>query len=272
MVIDKVLSKIRLHNTGIIYSIKININFYKMLMDTIKIENKKNTLLIAHRGASHLETENSYPAFVAAGNRSYYGIECDVHKTLDGKFVIIHDDFTGRVAIDNMEVEKTTYNCLRNLTLLDIDGKKGRNDIRIPSLKEYFEICKKYNKVAVLEFKNRFEKEEICQMVEIIKDLDYFEKTIFISFCLENLINLKNNYPTANSQYLIEKDLNDELIKILIKNKLDLDCLFSLLTKDNIKKLHDNNVKVNCWTVDDKEIALKLIDWGIDFITSNVLE
>ena len=50
-------------------------------MDTIKI-NRGNTRMIAHRGVSGLETENSIPAFVAAGNRSYYGVETvDVLRT-----------------------------------------------------------------------------------------------------------------------------------------------------------------------------------------------
>ena len=35
-------------------------------MDTIKIE-KKNTLMVAHRGVSGLEKENTLAAFIAAG-------------------------------------------------------------------------------------------------------------------------------------------------------------------------------------------------------------
>lgn len=241
-------------------------------MDTIKINNKGKTLMIAHRGASLLEKENTYPAFISAGNRTYYGIESDVHKTIDNKYVIIHDDWTGRVAIDNMEVEKTTYDTLRKLKLLDLDGKKGRNDIRIPSLEEYISICKKYDKVAVLEFKNKFEEKEIIEMTEIVKNLDYFDNTIFISFCLENLLNLRKNYVDAKAQYLVETVIDDKLIETLEKNKLDLDVLYTLLTKENIKQLHSKNIKINCWTVNKKEDAEKLIDLGVDYITTNTLE
>ena len=42
-------------------------------MDTVKII-KGKTKLIAHRGLSGIETENTAAAFVAAGNRDYYGI------------------------------------------------------------------------------------------------------------------------------------------------------------------------------------------------------
>lgn len=51
-------------------------------MDTRKF--KKNSVkVIAHRGLSGIERENTNAAFVAAGNRSYYGIETDVRRTAD---------------------------------------------------------------------------------------------------------------------------------------------------------------------------------------------
>ena len=46
-------------------------------MNTIKFD-KKNVKVIAHRGLSGIETENTNSAFVAAGNRSYFGIETDI--------------------------------------------------------------------------------------------------------------------------------------------------------------------------------------------------
>ena len=52
-------------------------------MDTIKIR-AGACKMVAHRGVSGLEKENTMAAFVAAGNRSYYGIATDIHRTLDG--------------------------------------------------------------------------------------------------------------------------------------------------------------------------------------------
>lgn len=243
------------------------------MKDTIKLKNKKNTLIIAHRGASGLEKENTYPAFIAGGNRSYYGLECDVHKTIDGKYVIIHDDFTGRVALDNLEVEKSTYETLRKLKLLDLNGKRGRNDLRIPSMEEYFNICKDYNKVAVFEFKNKFEENEIIEMVNIINKLDYLHNTIFISFCLDNLLTLRKHFPNTTAQFLIEGDkLTNDVIELLVKHNLDIDCYYKLLNKENINLLHSKNIKINCWTVNNQDDAQNLIDLGVDFITSNILE
>lgn len=239
-------------------------------MDTVKFD-KKSTLMVAHRGLSGIEKENTNAAFVAAGNRSYYGIETDVHKTLDGKYVVFHDDTTGRVAIDDMEVEKTTFDCLRNLLLTDIDGKKGRSDIRIPTLQEYISICKKYGKAAVLELKNAFAEEEIYEIADIIKELGYLENVIFISFCLENLVILRKKYPEQLAQFLVD-DYSDDLIDILTKNSLDLDIEYTALTQENMQTLHNAGIKVNCWTCNDPEAGEKLAEWGIEYITSNILE
>ena len=239
-------------------------------MNTIKFD-KKDTLIIAHRGLSGIEKENTNAAFVAAGNRSYYGIETDVHKTLDGRYVVFHDDTTGRVAIDDMEVEKTTFDCLRNLLLTDIDGKKGRTDIRIPTLEEYISICKKYEKIAVLELKNAFTEDEVYEIVDIIKSFDYLENVIFISFCLENLIFLRKKYPNQPAQFLID-NYEDWLLDTLKEHKLDLDIKYTSLNAENMKELHDAGIKVNCWTCDDAAAGEKLASLGIEYITSNILE
>ena len=96
-------------------------------MDTVKIK-AKGVKMIAHRGLSGIERENTYPAFVAAANRSYYGIETDVHKTADGHFVIIHDDTTDRVSAGEwkLDVEKSKYDQLKAVILPDFDGSTNR--------------------------------------------------------------------------------------------------------------------------------------------------
>lgn len=239
-------------------------------MNTIKINSGK-TLMVAHRGVSGLEKENTNAAFVAAGNRSHFGIETDVHRTLDGRFVCIHDDNTKRVAIDALEVEQSTFDTLRSLVLCDRDNVKGRTDLRIPTLQEYIRICKKYEKIGVLELKNTFDPADVEKIIAIIRDEDYLDGIIFISFSLENMIYLRTLLPQHPCQYLTD-DYSEELVETLLKYRLDLDIQYKALTKENIAYMHAKGIRVNCWTCDTKEDAEKLVDWGVDFITSNILE
>ena len=239
-------------------------------MDTIKID-KKNVKMVAHRGLSGIERENTNTAFVAAGNRSYYGIETDIHSTADGNYVLIHDDNTARVAIDDYKVEETDFDTLRSLILTDKDGTKSRSDIRIPTLPEYIGICKKYGKVAVLELKNAFPREQVYEICDMIAKMDYLDGTVFISFNYDNLVYLREKYPTQAAQFLISS-FPDDLIDRLKAHSLDLDIHYKALTEEHVKMLHKEGIEVNCWTVDNKDDAERLAAWGVDYITSNILE
>lgn len=239
-------------------------------MDTLHL-NVPKPQMIAHRGLSGLELENTASAFVAAGNRSYYGIETDVHRTVDGKFIIIHDDNTRRVAMDHLVIEESTYETLRSLHLCDKDGKRGRKDLILPSLQEYIQICKKYDKISVLELKNHFEPEDLDQIIAIISEEGWLEKTIFISFDLPNMINMRKKMPDQKLQFLIST-YPDWLEDTLKEHRLDLDIYYRSLTEEKVKTLHAAGIEINVWTVDELEDAQRLSQWGVDYITSNIIE
>ena len=240
-------------------------------MDTIKIECKGNTRMVAHRGASALERENTNAAFLAAANRSYYGIETDVHRTADGGFVLIHDDRTGRVCATDIPVESSTLADLRSLTLNDTHGLATRGDLVIPVLEEYAVICRDYGKVAVLELKSAFTESELQEIISTLVRCEALDRTVFISFVAENLILLRKLLPDHPVQFLTGK-LDEAVFDFLVREKMDLDVHYSALTKEWIDRLHGAGIVVNCWTVDDPEACRRLIDWGVDYITSNRCE
>ncbi len=242
-------------------------------MDTSKLKAVKPKM-IAHRGVSGLECENTNAAFVAAGNRSYFGIETDVHVTGDGKFVIIHDETTERVTRGdhNLNVEASDYAALESLVLPDIDGSTDRKDIRIPLLCEYVKICKKYAKVCVLEVKNHFEENDLRRLTEEVESLGYSENMIYISFDAANCVNLRKLLPNAKIQFLTADEVTEELMAFLLEHRLDLDIYHKRLTAETVHALHDKGILVNCWTCDNAEEATELARFGVDFITSNILE
>lgn len=244
-------------------------------MDTIKIDSG-NTRMIAHRGLSGLETENSIPAFVAAGNRSYYGIETDTHVTGDGRFIVLHDDSTGRVAWDDINVEASGYGLVRKIRLKDLHPVREasgevREDLVIPTLAEYVDICRKYGKVCILELKNEFSPEDIGRIVEEIRSLGYLEHVTFISFALNNMRVLRELLPEQELYYLCSV-YNEDIFKALKQYGLHVDIYYKALTKEIVEELHREGILVNCWTCDDPEEARQLVSWGVDFITSNILE
>jgi len=239
-------------------------------MNTIKV-NHGNTKMVAHRGVSGLERENTNAAFIAAGNRSYWGVETDVYRTCDGHFVLIHDGNTKRVSGDNLPVEDATLETIQRIRLTDRDGSRNRWDLYVPQLQEYIAICKKYEKICILELKSAFTDEEIARMIGIIRDMGYLEGVTFISFNYDNLLKVKALQPEQPCQFLTGS-CDDALIERLKGDKLDLDIHLGGVTEELVKKLHDNGIEINVWTVDKPEDADRLIAWGVDYITSNILE
>lgn len=240
-----------------------------MRSDSIRIDSG-NVLMIAHRGLSGLERENTNAAFVAAGMRSYFGIETDIHRTSDGQFVVFHDDTTARLTEMDWVAEEHTLAELQTLTLKDMDGRP-RSDLTLPTLDEYIRICKKYGKVSVLELKNHMEPEDIQKIIGIIRAEDHLEQTIFISFDLPNMLCIRKKLPNQAAQFLTSK-ITEDLLDILIVNDLDLDIYHRALTPEFTAHVHEAGHKVNVWTVDDPADARRMIEMGVDFITSNILE
>ncbi|VEU79863.1 glycerophosphodiester phosphodiesterase family protein [Haploplasma axanthum] len=224
--------------------------------------------LVAHRGYSSKETENTKKAFIEAGKKAFYGIECDVHLTKDGKYIIHHDDDTKRLAKSNFIIKNTEYNVLKNLPFIDINTKKFDESINIPTLEEYLKICKEYDKVSIIEIKAIFNKEEIKGMFDIIKEHGDINKTVIISFDLNNLLIVREIDKNIPIQYLLDK-YDDSLIDLCKKFKFDVDFHYGALKKENIKKFHDNGIKVNVWTVNDFKTIEKMIEYNVDYITTN---
>ena len=242
-------------------------------MDTLKMKHNGTVRMIAHRGVCGLERENTAAAFVAAGNRSYFGIETDIHETADGKFIIIHDDNTKRVAGDEYIVEQTDFETLRSIKLFDRKSEEKRADLVLPTLEEYISICKRYEKIAVLELKNAMKTETILEIVKVIEEMEYLEHTIFISFAISNLIALREAYPQAQIQYLVEEIEDIEaLLETLKKYHFDIDIKHSSIKEEMVPQFHDNGIKINVWTVNTVERAERLQEIGVDYITTNIVE
>ena len=237
-------------------------------MNTIRLNHQIK--IIAHRGVSGLERENTCAAFIAAGNRSYYGIETDVHVTSDGKFIVFHDDTTDRLLGVHYVIEETDFDTLRSLRLTDLDGTY-RGDLVFPSLEEYIRICKKYGKESILELKNHFEIKHIREIISIIRAEGWLEHTTFISFDLANCICVRQCLPDQKIQYLVQ-EVTEDTISQLVQYGFALDVNYRTLTKEQVDTCRNAGIAVNVWTVNTVEAAEKMLEFGVDYITTNILE
>ncbi|MGD9886883.1 MAG: glycerophosphodiester phosphodiesterase [Bacilli bacterium] len=239
-------------------------------MNTIKIR-RQQTKMIAHRGLSGLERENSAAAFIAAGNRSYFGTECDIHLTLDNVFVVCHDDDLKRVSSSDLIIKNSLLTQIKQVELYEVKQTAGKDYLHVPTLQEYLEISKKYDKICIIEIKPELTTLQIKELLKQIKDFGYLEHVIFISFRFSNLEKLHQEDGSLKMQFLTSK-ISAEIINKCLAIKASIDINYQQLTKEVVDLIHSHQLEVNVWTIDDAILARKLVKWGVDYITTNILE
>lgn len=254
-------------------------------MDTIKMHTG-TTCMVAHAGLMGMETANTAAGFIAAGNRSYWGIECDLRVAKDG-LAVIHNPTTAGISPVELSVAEHTLAELQSIPLYDRPffygmedygltpgGTEVRSDLRIPSLAEYIRICKRYCKICVLELKHPMDAETIAYVVDQYRALDYLHGVVFISFYRENLTEVRRHLPDVPVQLLTDEKqvFTDEFLDEIAAKKFDLDIHIFTTTRELVDRIQARGIQVNVWTCDRPDKAQQLVAWGVDFITTNVIE
>jgi len=251
-----------------ILTISVFINFQVIVTKAVAIKQKEEyeVKFIAHRGLSSCAPENTLPAYILAGKNKFYACECDVQETKDNEFVLMHDDTIDRMTNGSGKVSDFTLKELRTLRI-DAGSNIGKyENLKIPTLNEYLEICIKEKITPVIELKN-LSKRSTKKLLNTIKKFDLEDKVIIISFNKIILENIRQRNLYIDLQWLA--DLNKENIDFCAKNKMNIDSEKGTVTKEMIKYAHDKGILVNVWTVDELEWINILINYKVDYITTN---
>ena len=225
-------------------------------------------MIIAHRGISFDLPENSLPAFNASWDKGVDGIEGDFHLTKDGAIVCIHDDDTQRVCNQKLIVKDSTLEELKQLNLSHKISKNSK--VKIPTLAEVLNVLPFGKKIFI----------EIKCGIEIIKPLIkelsqseiYAEQAVIISFDQRVIKTFKSAAPNYKAYWLYSYEPDCDFNKILdVMNDIKADG-FSSDNEDSkflIDKIIDAGFEYHSWTIDDLDIANKLIGWRVQSITTN---
>lgn len=230
---------------------------------------RRNVKMIAHMGYHEECMSNTVEAFIAAGERSYYGIESDVRITADGKFVMFHDASITDAEGNTYVIRETKLEDIKDIRLLD---NGVATEYKLPLLEDYIKVCKDYGKTPILELKDTHTTEELELLISAIDSVGYLAETVFISFSWDNCVRVRELLPDNTVMYLTEENFKESLIDQLVEYNIDLNINRKCFYKPHVEKLHLNGIKVATFTCDDAKETEKLISWGVDFVTTNVLE
>lgn len=221
----------------------------------------------AHRGASGDYPENTMLAFKEAIKVGATGIELDVHKTKDGKLVVIHDEdiertFKGRGLVKDFTLEELKiFNCRKALF-------SDHGECHVPTLEEVFKLVKKHPITLNIELKTdeiHYEGIE-SDVIELINNYQ-LKNQILISSFNPNSIKLCKEIDSQIKTGLLYYEPIDQVIEYAKSLKADaIHPDLRLVSEDLIKEAHVNGLEVNVYTVNSPIHMRKLISTKVDGI------
>jgi Glycerophosphoryl diester phosphodiesterase len=217
---------------------------------------KGRFFVVAHRGASGYEPENTLRAVRRALEMGVDAVEVDVRLSGDGVPVVIHDESVDRTTNGKGLVKSMSVEELRRL-----DAGKGE---RIPLLSEVLEEVKG-KCVLFAELK---EVGAAAPAFKIVEEMGMLDSVLFISFEQEALAAVKRLAPRSHVGLIYAKPSDG----IVAAKHLGCEFVlphYRLATEKAVAFAHRMGLLVVAWTVDDAETAAELKRRGVDGITSN---
>jgi glycerophosphoryl diester phosphodiesterase len=259
----------RLAYTGIRYG-------KKTAKDTVNVATTNDLDLsdvhfTAHRGLSSVAPENTLDAFREAAKYNYYALECDVHYTTDGKWVIIHDYMLQSMAKEKGDVKTMSYEDLKKIKFTNGANIDKYPDAGVCLVEEYIEICKEANIKPMIEVKDR-RIDKVKSLLDIIRAYDIEDDVIIISFHASVLREFKRLSPDMDL-WLLVHGIKEEKLHECIENGFGVafEAKRALRDLDKIQNIHNNQLTAACWTVDTPELLKTMVEHGVKYITTNAL-
>lgn len=224
----------------------------------------RKPIIVGHRGAAGLAPENTLEAFQVAVDLEIDGIEFDVQRSKDGTVVVFHDEDLERLTNGTGKLWDKTLAELKALDfVIQHDDYPGA---RIPTLRETFEFLRATDQLVMIELKEPWRYPGIEeQTVALIHEFDLVERVQVRAFYHEALHTIHRLAPEIplSELWLDRLPEDDEVIYKTVNSH------HILFTAENVARLHRRGVQVTAWTVNELADARRLIEIGMDGLTTN---
>jgi glycerophosphoryl diester phosphodiesterase len=210
-------------------------------------------LVIAHRGASSIELENSLAAFRAARGQGADAVELDVHATIDGEIVVHHDP-----SIMGLPIAQTRATDLATVPLA--------NGEPIPTLAQALDVLgtlRVFVEVKVLD--PRWDDRLLATLDRGPNPAGYAVH----SFLEPVIRRLGEKRPTLSRGILSEvrspsakQILADAAAQTLWPEQSTID-------ERLVQTIHGLGATIIAWTVDNPADMERLAHWGVDGLCTN---
>lgn len=218
--------------------------------------NGRLSLALGHRGAPRQAPENRREA-LAAALACLDGIETDLQRTNDGVLVINHDPHIGPLPELSAVISRNDLAALRSA------------DPDLLTLADLRELLEEYPEAVVnLELKTSAPGGD-PRAVELAEELatwpDQVAERVWVSsFDPLELLRLAEQGVAAHLAYLVAEDSALALLPHLPVSAVHPH--YTLVTRERVDQWHEAGLAVFTWTVNDDELAARMLEAGVDGI------
>lgn len=223
-------------------------------------------LIIAHRGASAYEPENTLRAFDLAIGQGAQMIELDLHVTADNQVVVIHDPALDRLTNLKGRVDR--------MTLAEIKRADAGKGERVPTLDETFDLT--MGKVQLyLEIKDP---RAALPTLQIIRDRQCQSQSLLASFDIELMRRLGEEVRDIELGLILGNATFNPMVRwreafpwlALRRINYQVLCMQVELCYGYLAaRARANGKKLYVWTVDKEKQFARMISMDVDGIVTN---
>ena len=210
--------------------------------------------VIAHRGASGYEYENSRAAFRRAVMLDADGIELDVHCTRDGGIVVHHDPDipgVGPIAL---------------LSLAEARKSRIRNGEPLPLLAEILELVGQRDVwVEAKSLPAAFDQ----QLLDVLAGGPAPERYAVHSFDHRIIDRLGETLPSLRRGILLSAYLKDAVSVMRAVGATTLWQEWQLIDQDLVSQIHNAGCELIAWTVNELGDLDRMVRLGVDGLCGN---
>ncbi len=225
--------------------------------------------IYAHRGHSAFAPENTLPAFRSAINHGATSIECDLHISEDGRFVVCHDGSINRTSNATGHIKNLTLGALRKHDFGSWFHRRF-SGVRIPLIEEVLRFGPELSRINI-EIKDlRFASPKLFdRLYKIISGYGMIGKIIVSSFSQDILRMISERYDNVKTGFLYESSFGDIVAFAKKRGFTAIHPKYKYLSTPLIHQAHDEGLEVNVWTVNSAAKIKRCIDMQVDGIITN---
>ena len=205
---------------------------------------------IGHRGAKRELPENTLPAFARAFERGADAVELDVHATSDGVVVVHHDPSLHGPSGALLEIEATPWATLQTAEIVA--------GIGIPTLEAVLAAAPPGSTIYV-EIKGRGIEQAVADVIRASA-----ARCAVHSFDHAAIARLRSVAPDIPRGILYERAGEDVLGAMQLTGARDVWPHWKLIDAPLVAAVHGAGGRVIAWTVNDREVAARLVEVGVD--------